>query len=1059
MNTSFDTNYMYSRLPTEQNEAVVSFSNADSAWQTQVMSSRDPTYDVGYREDGDLGAFLARPVKIYETDWTTAVPLTAEIDPWSLFLNNVNVKRRIENYYLLRGDLDIKIMINGNGFYYGRVIASYQPLKDFRQFDAPVGTPLYKFQASQRPHVYLDPTTSTGGDLCVPYFYPKNWINLTEGEYNKLGTLALTEVNPLRQANSGTGSVSIVIFASMKNLDLTIPTANPVGSISPESGCEPLSVSEISTIQAREQKRNLKILRKRYNHAVAKYINARIEFKKALIAMEDDDLANIYEDQILFGELIKTPLQDICPESGEEKPVDTKELKKSLFRSQEERDRELIEQAKRELAEEEPRSRICGDPIAILAAALAGLSAAGFAREINVLRGRAKQLEKAISDADALTEDINDNLTERTKEGMFVDIEPESGKAPAKKKGGGKNSNSSKPTNGGGDEYGTGIISKPASVLAKAAGALTNVPGIGQYAMASKIALSGVANIARIFGYSRPPIVDSIKPMKVINAGQMAPTDADELVHKLALDSKQELTIDPSTVGIEGTDQMSFAHVLQKESLVTTFVWDETNVGEDVLFQTNVCPGYFRTTGVFPGTAGSGVCMPLTMVSQMFKYWRGSIVFRFQIVASNFHKGRLRVTYDPYATGVFDASEYNVTYNRIIDLAENRDFELTVNWSQPEAWKEVPQVAGLQVTDIFNAGALNPLAGRTNGMLQVSVVNDLTKPNSTVSAPVEINVFVRGGPDLEYAGPTDAGISTFTYNDPAAANARRLRAIKPESGEENVDNEATDTGMSDDHDNAPVGVTPINDVGGTEIMPQDNSLMVYMGEKVCSLRSLMKRYCWHEVYDVPGLTASLTYFRQFIRDFPDMRGYVPQGRHASLGGDFNFTHMTFMNWIVPCYAGRRGGIRRKIHHIGLENRTMMTACRDANSIRSDQQTQTANSLSGLIASELSDYMSKNSENGRGGCIAIQCATGGCLEYELPFYSEFRFAHTHDYGDKTTLTWKPSGYHHAIESMTQFNSSVDTQQVLRSSVAIGEDFSTFWFLNCPTFFSYDNDVPQ
>merc|ERR1712127_414048 len=55
-----------------------------------------------------------------------------------------------------------------------------------------------------------------------------------------------------------------------------------------------------------------------------------------------------------------------------------------------------------------------------------------------------------------------------------------------------------------GDEYGSGIISKPAAAIAKAAGALASLPVIGPYMTATQVASGAVANIAKMFGFSRP---------------------------------------------------------------------------------------------------------------------------------------------------------------------------------------------------------------------------------------------------------------------------------------------------------------------------------------------------------------------------------------------------------------------------------------------------------------------------------------------------------------------------------------------------------------------------
>lgn len=1056
---NLDTNYGYSRASSERMDPVVSFSSADAAWRTEILSNRDPTFNVGYREDADLGAFLSRPIKIAEYTWTVDVPLNVTFDPWSLFLNNVNVKRRIENFYLLHGDMDIKIMLNGNGFYYGRLLASYSPLSTFRVFNAAPGSSLFNVQASQRPHLFLDPTTSTGGEMFLPYFYPKNWVSLISGEYNKLGTVTLSTLNNLKQANSGSGAINITVFACMKNVDMTIPTVNPVGSISPEGGEEPVLGDTVFRNKTQTPQHRIKQIKR---------IRSMLYDRNTFV----DSLNNV---DYYCREPI---LEDVKPEGGEDEESPPIPQPKR-FRSARERDDFLQQQAMekaRELQAEEtqPKSRICGDPIAIVAAALAGLSAAGFAREINLLRGRAKQLEKAIADADQLTADITktydpDALLDVEFGDVPSDVKPESGKGKGKSGGGGKTKSTTGGSNKGSDEYGTGIISKPASILAKAAGAITDVPVIGKYALASKFALSGIANVARIFGYSRPPIVDNISPMKIEPAGYLSVTDRDEVIAKLALDSKQELSIDPTTVGLEGTDQMALSHVLQKESYLTTFTWQEADTAEQVLYLQNICPAYYTTTGTWGSLSGRASVTPFTHISQLFQNWRGSIVVRFQIVASQFHKGRIRVTWDPYSTNVFDSTSYNIAYNRVIDLAEDRDFEMTIRWGQPEAWKRVPVIAGLQTSDVYSTTTLLPLAERTNGMLQVSVINTLTTPNDLVAAPVGINVFVRAGDDFELANPTDGQVQTLTFNSvdnfPLARrlqaldtgkNVRVMEDVRPESGEESCSNEMTDNGLSSDMDNAPVVVDQINAVGGEMISSGDNTLYVFMGEKVASLRQLMKRYCWHDALDYSVANDGLSYAKWFILNFPALRGYSFQARTAELNSDpYNYTHMTYMNYITPMYAGWRGGIRKKYQAIG--GCTAQLGCaRDSNSITANGQTYVSFTLAdNASASDTAEAFANNTENGRGGAYTTSSCVNPVMEVELPFYSEYRFAHTHSFGTENVLTRYPDGLHHAVEASARNTETGPAKGVIRSAVATAEDFSCFWMLNVPTLYSYDN----
>eukprot|EP01084_Bolivina_argentea_P113537 202308_1 len=101
------------------------------------------------------------------------------------------------------------------------------------------------------------------------------------------------------------------------------------------------------------------------------------------------------------------------------------------------------------------------------------------------------------------------------------------------------------------DEYApNGIISSTSTTVARVAGLLTSAPSIGPYALATQMAASTVSNIARLFGYSRPPVLTDINSYKQMNLGNLANTNVSDAVMKLSLDAKQELSVDPRIMGL-----------------------------------------------------------------------------------------------------------------------------------------------------------------------------------------------------------------------------------------------------------------------------------------------------------------------------------------------------------------------------------------------------------------------------------------------------------------------------------------------------------------------------
>jgi len=173
-----------------------------------------------------LGNFLSRPVKIGSHVWSVGTNVANVYYPWNAFFKDPNVKRRLEGFRHVRGHLKIRAVITGNPFLFGRILLSYEPYGTKSVFE--VTNPLqkvYKTVHSQHPHLYLDATSSEGGEMTLPFFTPYNWFDLTNLDaFLSMGTLRTANMTPLRHANSSTGSVNIELYAWMEDAEICTPT-------------------------------------------------------------------------------------------------------------------------------------------------------------------------------------------------------------------------------------------------------------------------------------------------------------------------------------------------------------------------------------------------------------------------------------------------------------------------------------------------------------------------------------------------------------------------------------------------------------------------------------------------------------------------------------------------------------------------------------------------------------------------------------------------------------------------------------------------------------------
>lgn len=600
-------------------------------------------------------------------------------------------------------------------------------------------------------------------------------------------------------------------------------------------------------------------------------------------------------------------------------------------------------------------------------------------------------------------------------------------------------------TQAGYEGKGDGLISKPASAIAQVAGKLKTITWLKPYATATETVASSIGNIARVFGFSRPAILDKQTTATLFTTGRMAVTDADEAVHKMTVDSKQELSVDPRILGLPPCDEMAIKYVANKEQLYAKFTWNEADATDTALFTSNVTPllASRPTDRTLFVPAIGHLAMP-------FVYWRGTLIFRFQVIKCASHRGRLRIVYDPYAVSNTPPS-FNEVYSRTVDIAEETDFELAVHWSQSQMFKAHP--TGFLPLDAAHSGNGQTVIANgdaSNGQFKVFVLNNLTSPNESIAAPVEIAVSVRGGEDFEVSSPTDFIIRNFTYTpSPTYVN---------QAGEDNTE----DTALANDRDIVPESPEELDPIG---LHIEDaNVFLVHMGERYTSLRALMKRYSRDITYRFTALnTDEPTLTRLKMPIFPLYPGYNKSMALVEvtapvqvLDKEYNPNGWSFLTWFTPCYAAWRGSIRSKhmVSHTGKGGAAQGATVNVHRSgygelIRATTATQAlqddpTNSLLNIEA---------NRDNLSGDAIE-NTNISPCTEVEMPIYSRERYGNAR-YVDSSTSNFAAGDY---LTRGMQAIISHSSDTCYERYVAAGEDYGCYFYVGPPLLYDTFSEKP-
>lgn len=392
----------------------------------------------------------------------------------------------------------------------------------------------------------------------------------------------------------------------------------------------------------------------------------------------------------------------------------------------------------------------------------------------------------------------------------------------------------------------------------RAAASLSSIPFISSIASAASWAMRTASGVASVFGWSKP-ISEAPASIMSKQYNRYAATSAGiDAAFPLALIPDNKIVATDS-VSIRDEDEMSFAFLKSVSSFVTSINWTTVNTSGSSLYSLSVSPQTlyaYGTTTYSTHTTTWRTGPPIFYLSNFFAYWRGSVRVILKIIKTDYHTGRLQVTWTPKGFGSSTSpglSDGVVAQRWLIDIRDTNVVEIELPW--------------------YIATNYLPVS-TPSGVLDVLVLNELRVPE-TAGNSVNILVYYKGGDDFELAGP---GVGTTTPYGPIV--------FSPQAGDE-----VLKTG-------------PIGDVAPRSMDTFASCLS--MGELFCSVKQLLNRYTPILMTTWPSNTTGLSIWPWFIGAMY-MNSTTGVLTPALVGGDT-------LCIIAPMYAMYRGSM--KIMHKG-----------------------------------------------------------------------------------------------------------------------------------------------
>lgn len=566
------------------------------------------------------------------------------------------------------------------------------------------------------------------------------------------------------------------------------------------------------------------------------------------------------------------------------------------------------------------------------------------------------------------------------------------------------------------DEREVGPLEKIASAAVSISSTLMQVPILKPFAMASGIVFGAVEHLSALFGWSKPTYIDAphyMKPLAFQNGAQTIGYDTN---FKISMDPKQELSVDPRITGVD-EDELIITHMASRDSYITSVNWDDANAVNTTLFQCMVTPLIYSIAN---GTTGD-IIQPASccFAATPFDYWRGDMEYTIQIAASQFHRGKLMITYEPNINqrSLIPNGSLNKQYTKIIDIQETQTFSFCVKWAGVRSWlkcksgswtDKVPYTGGAvaQSTTYNNSEA--------NGYFTISVFNPLINPGTD---PINIMIYAK--------------CPNLMVNRLSTTNMPVSRVI--------ATSYYFESGMF------ALSSVPVSCMDLNESTADDSTICIeHFGERPLSFRSYLRRYTTEYTYTATFGTNSGSVFSVNGPIMPKIN--LPYGAGA-IGAD---PASDIYGYLRYAFLGLRGSTKKRI--------------RMASSIefmhhswaRASLLPESLNVTFGATLNPMStSAMIIQSQAINDGTVTVDLQAGSGLEIELPHYSSnlFAFSCANDLiglnpgGDQNMNTIWSKGYSYSA----LFKSSVATDLVNYSvDHAFGEDFTFMRYLGAPNF---------
>nr|ULG00063.1 MAG: putative structural protein [Locarnavirus sp.] len=577
--------------------------------------------------------------------------------------------------------------------------------------------------------------------------------------------------------------------------------------------------------------------------------------------------------------------------------------------------------------------------------------------------------------------------------------------------------------------------SQIASAVSAAARSLERVPILGPYMKATSMVAGKVGKAASALGFTNVPNMDTVVAQRPAAFPHNATCEVSLPTDRTVVDSKNEVSLDPRTVGLDGTDELSLAYIAGRESYIGTAILSSSDSVDKLTMGANVTPAILFSTDI-ANQQKPVQFTPMGYLCNMFKYWRGDIIYRFKFICTRFHKGRVRITWDPKNNITTSVPDYTTVFNEVIDIGAEQDIEIRVPYSQDVTF--LPTY--LNNGNFTMNGSSLTLDTYSNGIITMRVVNPLSGPLATSS--VAVLVFARAADNIEYAVP----------HNPLANNASTMNS------------QWTPYDLQSGELVYPVAPRQVV-VGNEPTIPDPNRYLVHFGEKVSSLRPLIHRmYRQYQINSPPLVTGTNI---NIVRHKTSRRNkyfgystdaYWTGNKTVGVGtAKMNYIRCSVPQLVSLLFVGQRGSIT---HQYNIETSTYnpyaafsnVTLSRYDGTISPGTQFITYDNNVTTSANIAAAVAMKFLDDPYSGVALTDQRLQPAITVNFPYYSNYNFQFVNPaYADKGSAADGSDVDNVILTINTAKGYNTNAIVPIQSWTSLGPDYNFFFFLNCPSLY--------